>query len=221
MPARVYKKANPLLDIGTDPGGRTRLIFRKFDNDKPELVGIVEDSDQKEFRDINRDLYNAVLEPNEDMAIDEMEVFLVNGADINARYERGRQAIHAAAENGNSNIMLTLKNRGANINARDTNGYAPIHVAAGVGYENFIKDLVANGADVNAKTSLGRTALHVAAEKGHVNSVANLMQIEGIDINAKDQRGFSPLHTAASFGKNNVITSYLRIIELTLMQNLK
>ncbi|HCE59836.1 MAG TPA: hypothetical protein DEQ74_03345 [Wolbachia sp.] len=87
-PYTVYGKANPLLDIGSDPQGRTRLIFRKFDNDKPELVGIVEDSNQREFRDISRDFYNAASEPNENMAINEMEILLENGANVNARYKK-------------------------------------------------------------------------------------------------------------------------------------
>ncbi|MBD0392042.1 ankyrin repeat domain-containing protein [Wolbachia endosymbiont of Pentalonia nigronervosa] len=210
IPYAIRGKANPSLDIGTDPQGRTRLIFRKFDNDIPELVGIVTNSNQREFRDINRDLYNAVLEPNEDVAIDGMRVFLTNGADINARYERGGQAIHAAAENGSSRIIHILKNTGADINAIDINGYAPIHIAAEMGYENFIQNLISNGANINAKTDLGDTALHIAAEKGHVNTVKNLMRIKGIDINAKNNRGFTPLHTAASFGKNNVIISLLQ-----------
>ncbi len=205
IPYRVYGKANPTLDIGIDPKGRTRLIFRRFDSNKPELVGIVKDSNQNTFKDINRDLYNAASEPNEELAIDEIKVLIKNGADVQAIYEQGRQAVHAAARSGSLNVTLTLKENGANIHAKDANGYAPIHVAAEAGYEKFVIELMVHGADINAKTHLNWTPLHIAAYQGHVATVANLIHSSSMDINARTQGGFTALHMAAASGKRGVV----------------
>lgn len=72
-PYTLTTKANPLLNIDVDTA-KTTLIFRRFDNRKPELVGIVEKNglrnitsesiqkigkNQLYFKDIDRDLYNA------------------------------------------------------------------------------------------------------------------------------------------------------------------
>ncbi|HCE59450.1 MAG TPA: hypothetical protein DEQ74_01275, partial [Wolbachia sp.] len=210
MPYTIRRKANPSLYIGTDPQRRTRIVFRKFDNDTPELVGIVDNSEQKDFRDIDKDLYNASLEPNEDVAAYKVEILLANWANVHARYENGRQAIHAAAESGSSYIVSLLRSKGASVNARDVDDYAPIHVAAEAGHGSFIRYLTGNGATVNAKTNLGETALHIAAENGHANTASNLMKVQGTDVNAQDQEGYTPLHTAASFDKSNVIIALLR-----------
>lgn len=61
IPYTLSNKAFPNLDIGIAPEGTTRFIFRKFDSDRPELVGIVEDRNKIEFKDMHRDFYNLFL----------------------------------------------------------------------------------------------------------------------------------------------------------------
>ena len=207
LPYTIHEKACPTLDIGIAPEGMTRLIFRKFAGDKPELVAIVENSNQTEFRDIHRDFYNLASEPNEVIAKRDMSSLISDGSRSTAIFDKGRQAIHAAAETGNIRIILAVMEKGANINAQDMNGYAPIHIAAERGYENFIKDLIIHGAAVNATTHLNQTALHIAAAKGHVNTLQNLLQTPNIDINKSDISGFTALHQAVFFNKKAIVDS--------------
>ncbi len=177
IPYTIYGKACPMLDIGIAPQGITRFIFRKFDLDKPELVGIVKDSKQIEFRDIHRDFYNAALEPNKDIALLNINRLIHFGANVTVPFEKGQQAIHAATKVGNIEVVLALLRTGADINAQDDRGYTPLHIAAELAYEGFIEELINVGAHINVTSHLNWTALHVASEKGYVNTIKNLLKV--------------------------------------------
>lgn len=202
---RIQGKTNPLLLIGTETNERTRLIFRKFDNDLPELVGILQNSTQGTFQDIDRDLYEAVAMPDENEAQDEIEYFMSMGANVNAVYENNRQAIHAVIGTDSSTRTGILIEAGANVNAIDVNGYSPLHVAAELGHFSVVDVLIKSGIDVNAFTNSFWTALHIAAHQGHAEFVAKLMQIEEVDTEARTKRGFTPLHIATSSNEIEVI----------------
>ena len=164
-------KANPYLDIDIAPKNITRLIFRTFDNHKPELVGIVENSDQRHFRDIDRDLYNAASEANQEIAKKDIEFFIQHGANIYARFEQGRQVIHRAAQYGSIEKVLMFIDYGANINATDFNAYTPLHIAARLGDAGFIQRLLNLNANLHAKLLEGDMPIDIATLKGHVNAV--------------------------------------------------
>ncbi|XP_071444003.1 alpha-latrotoxin-Lg1a-like [Hetaerina americana] len=202
-PFTVSGEANPILRIPVDPKRRTRIIFRKFNSDKPQLVGVIENKYQTRFRDINRDLYNAALRFNKDIAINEVDILMNNGADVDAVFDRGRRTIHAAAQRDNTQLAqdYLMNNNSTDINIKDGNGYTPIHIAAEAGHDKFIELLIEHGADVNEKTNSEElTPLHIAAYKGYESTVTTLMRTNSIEVNAKDKEGFTPLHSAVLGG---------------------
>ncbi|XP_015914379.3 delta-latroinsectotoxin-Lt1a [Parasteatoda tepidariorum] len=207
-PYTVQGKASPTLTIPVDHKRRTRLIFRKIDDEKPQLVGVLSES-QTEFKDINRDLYNAAGRIDEDLALDEVNKLLELGADPNAVFEFGRGFLHAAAKNGNEKVAMEflLSKNVTDLNVKDKKGYTPLHFAAESGYSGFIKFLLDHGADGNKKIDSGLlTPLHIAAKNGFVKAVQTLIDSNSTNLNESDESGFTALHHATLGGSEIVRT---------------
>ena len=136
-------------------------------------------------------------------------VFLLeNGADIDAKNERGWTALHWAALCGNTRVLKTLLAAGADPNARDQDDATPLHMAAEVGCLEAAKALVLFNADVNADDKYGITPLHWASFDGQSKLVSFLIA-HGAKVNARDKSGRTPKRWAAinllrMRGKGNV-----------------
>nr|AAD33043.1 alpha-latrocrustotoxin precursor [Latrodectus tredecimguttatus] len=192
-PITVQRLANPYITIDKDR--RNRLVFRQFGNEKPELISIL-DSSQNEFRDIHRDLYNAAQMPYKETALGICRKLIDSGAQVGASFEMGRKSIHASATAGNDDVarLLLAKNNGL-LNVPDKNGYTPLHIASERKNNDFVKFLLEKGADVNVRTFANElTPLHLAARQDFTIIVKTLMEKRGIDVNAKERAGFTPLH---------------------------
>lgn len=82
------------VNIPKDIHGRTRIVFRRFDSDElPEMAAIITDPRVTSFRDIDRELFNAAREPNEDLAVKEIEKYLKLHANVNAVFEKNRRFV--------------------------------------------------------------------------------------------------------------------------------
>ncbi|WP_010598965.1 ankyrin repeat domain-containing protein [Rickettsiella massiliensis] len=197
-PYSLSNKANPRIDIGRGQQNMTRLIYRKFDQDNPELVAVVEDPNKTYFRDVDKDFYNAALEPHKDIARKMGEFYITQGANPTATFEKGRQAIHAAAKSASiENVLMVIKFAGRNIiNVRDANGYTSICIAAKLSNNAFFQGLLMLGADINLKTNTGQTPLSIAAERGDDVLVKEILSLNTIEINSRDNHGFTALHVA-------------------------
>src|SRR3990172_580959 len=88
---------------------------------------------------------------------------VTNGANINAKDNRGNAPLHIATRNRHLEIVQCLVMNGADINAQDHYGYTPLYIAACNGYLEILQCLVMNGADINAKDHDGYTPLYIAA----------------------------------------------------------
>lgn len=91
------------------------------------------------------------------------------GADVNAVAKNDMRIapIHAAAANGNLNILKALLAKGANVNARQQGGFTPLHTAADSNSPEMARLFLEHGADRAAMRDNGQTALDLALEKGH------------------------------------------------------
>ena len=73
-------------------------------------------------------------------------------------------AIHAAAREGNSELLQHYLEQGINIDEPDVYGMSPIHYAVENGHVDVITLLVFHGADINAHDATGWTALHYVCD---------------------------------------------------------
>lgn len=130
------------------------------------------------------------------------------GANLNARGEKGRSALHDAASRGDAERLQLLINAGLSATLRDDDGATPLHYAALPNGAfpadsetsrslNAARTLIALGADVNATTTAAKaTPLHVAAMNGKTELVA-LLLLSGADASLKNAAGA----TAERFAK--------------------
>jgi len=141
---------------------------------------------------LGEDLINAAREG----AVEEVRTLLANGAEVNAKDEKGCTALHRAAEKGHGEVVELLIANGATIDARDNWAATPLYAAAMEGRSQAMELLIAAGADVNARTKRGHAPLHYADNE----AVAELLIANGADICAKanaSDRGETPLHIAS------------------------
>ncbi|CAG0889063.1 unnamed protein product [Darwinula stevensoni] len=197
----VEGMANPKIQIPSAPYGVTsRLVFRKFDNEKPEYVGTVGGTKQTSFQDIDKDLFNAAGSLNEALGKVEVRYFLDSGANISAKYDDEMTALHKASAAGNSLVVEVIVEAGADLSAPDLHGRKPIHHAAETGYVETMKKLFLLGADVNSKTRDDLTPLHIAALYGNRDVLQYLFTLKDIDANAVTKDNFTAFHLSVLAG---------------------
>ena len=117
-------------------------------------------------------------------------------------------SLHAAAEDGNEQVVVRLLDNDANPNTKDRNGEAPLHHAAQHGHAHVVALLLEHGANPNTVNDNRATSLHLAAWHGH-DRVATLLLEHGANPVAKDRQGEVPLHHAARHGHARVVTLLL------------
>ena len=119
------------------------------------------------------------------------------GADVNARDDVGRAALHWSA-GASPAVIVVLLQAGADVQARDMYDRTPLHFVSATGSGENITLLVQAGADVNARTANDWTPLHGVAKFGTPESVALLLTM-GADGAARTEMG----ETAFVLGQTN------------------
>lgn len=141
--------------------------------------------------------------------IREMEMLLDRGADVNARDEDGKTALHHANFYYRSPLILSmLLDRGADVNAKDENGWTPLIWASYWGTTYQVEMLLENGADVNAKNEDGMTALHWASYWVKTETVELLLKNRA-DVNAINSNGVN----AADFAETSTDPEKAQVIK--------
>jgi ankyrin repeat protein/beta-lactamase regulating signal transducer with metallopeptidase domain len=145
--------------------------------------------------------------------LDEVNQFLSDGGNVDARDPSGLTLIHSAICGGNRQIIESLIAKGANVNAQDSSGWAPLHMASAAGREQITKLLLAGGANLGLCDKSGRTALHWAAMKNH-KTIVEMLLSKGSNVNARTgsiiaegekDGGWTPLHQACAGGHKDVV----------------
>jgi ankyrin repeat protein len=139
---------------------------------------------------------HAVCESNGVDSSDAITLLLHNGADINAKDNRGWTPIYMALYFGHNNSVRTLLERGANVHVQNRDGRTPLHLAIDSGNRgDDIELLLDYGANVNKQDRDGRTSLHDAVIYDKYEYIKILLN-NGADINIKDHRGQTPFDLA-------------------------
>jgi len=135
---------------------------------------------------------------------EEIELLILQGADIHAASTNGTTPLHIAAHNGHFNIAKLLLENHANIDAANTDDATPLYLATQEGCFDVVKLLLENGANIHAALKNGTTLLYIAAQEGHFDIVKLLLE-NSANIHAARTNGTTPLYIAAKNGYFDIV----------------
>ncbi|MBL7185067.1 MAG: ankyrin repeat domain-containing protein [Phycisphaerae bacterium] len=139
--------------------------------------------------------------------LEQVKLHISSGADVNAKDQRGRAAVHRAAYAGHIEVVRLLIEHGADVNVEDKLKRTPLEHAAVASRTKVVKLLIEEGANPNARNEDRATPLHVAASSTDKDTVRLLID-EGADVTLKDAAGKTPLHAAmmsANPGRREIV----------------
>ena len=129
---------------------------------------------------------------------------------VNARDHFESTAMQAAAEGGNTDVVLLLLEHDADVESRNRNGWTSLHwascKASRLGTLSTGKCLLDHGADINARDMDGWTPLYICmlytTSEGLASvEFAQMLLERGAMIDARDSSGRTSLHRAVEMGK--------------------
>jgi ankyrin repeat protein len=158
-----------------------------------------------ETRRLNKEMFGYLKEKEWDRAFDA----ITNGADVNAKDEKGRTPAFYCVESGNFTILNNLDKAGKNKvdpNAVDNAGMSLLHCAVLKKQEAIITYLLKVRA-CSPRTQIAKTGaspLYDAARAGTYDMVKSLVTY-GADPNVARKDGLTPLHQAAARGNLDMV----------------
>ena len=158
--------------------------------------------------ELNKEMFEYLQEDKWDLAMD----VLKEGADVNARDEKGRTPAFYCVEKGKYNILTNLdespdgtERRKVDLNAQDNSGMSLLHCAVKNKQDAIITYLVRVRA-CSPKTQMknGTSPVFDAAKSGTAEQVKLLLTF-GADPNAATTSGLTALHQAAARGNLDMV----------------
>jgi len=164
-----------------------------------------------------------------------VEKFIDDGANVDAKDQKGQTALHYAAKAGQIAVAKLLIANGADVNVNagewtplqeaayyskemvelllakganiNTGKWTALHSALDAERFDIVELLIAKGADVNIKDGKGRTPLHIAAWYAASKNpkIVELLLSKGADINAKNNNGKTALSYATDNGHTEIV----------------
>ena len=114
--------------------------------------------------------------------------------------EDGEASLHAAAEEGNVDIVKSLLERGTDVCIRNDHDRTPLNLAAMKGNLEVVRLLIEWGAaEVDSRDKSGWTPLHEASRHGHLE-VSRVLVDYGANVNAREHSHYTPMHLSAEQG---------------------
>jgi ankyrin repeat protein len=163
----LYRNRNDLVQLFLDRGHALTFYEAAALGDLSRMRALL-DADPSLLDAFGEDGFNAL-----GLAIffrhpEVARLLIDRGADVVAPARNAMKVapVHAAATQGDVEMMQLLLERGADPNARQQMDYTPLHSSANRGDAETARLLVSRGADARAKTSDGKTPADVARERG-------------------------------------------------------
>ena len=122
---------------------------------------------------------------------------------VNSKGKAKVTPIHAAAEEGHTDILSLLIDHGADLKAQEASGDTPLHRASWKARLETGHRLLDRGADIDARNRYNNNSLIYATMWGHVEFARMLLE-RGAVVDARCQHDMTALHWAASRGKTQV-----------------
>ena len=134
--------------------------------------------------------------------------FLEKGATVTREDNSGANALHFAAEGGDTDIIDLIHTHLLNIESKTSQGRTPLMMAALGGKLQAVKWFLEKGATVNCDDNRGWNTLHFAAEGGDTD-IIDLIHTHLPNVDSKTNEGYTPLMVAAFKGKLPVVKWFL------------
>jgi ankyrin repeat protein len=148
----------------------------------------------------------ALIIATEENRVDQVEILLRKGHDINESDDCGWTPLMKAALNGNLNIIQLLLQHGANTELVDSGGYTAMLLAASNNHHHVVEALLNKGTSINhQELTRGWTALIWAAKRGHAETVELLLSHRA-DRKITDFSGKTALDWAKLSKQENIVT---------------
>ncbi|KAF3236224.1 hypothetical protein TWF192_011501 [Orbilia oligospora] len=139
-------------------------------------------------------------------SIEIVELLVKYGADLFTSNGAFQNAMHAAASNGHSHMILYLASIGLGANGCDSQWCEPLHLAVRASHFEAVKTLIDLGALVNATDNKGWSSLEEAAALVEDNvKLVKLLLDNGADIESQDGDRISVLNRAVIVGNKEVV----------------
>jgi len=206
--AEILLAADARIDA-QDELGRTPLHWAICGEYYSEVRTVLERY-RLDVRWSDSDQYEALEREIRQRFVLRMVEFLVSrGADIEAKDNRGRTALHYAASEGYDQAVEFFLAKGVDIDAKDEDGETPLCRALLGGHTAAARVLAARGAEkVDLSQKTDRLLVHPAVKK--VDAVlVGLLLANGADADERDERAETPLHRAAQAGYKDVARALL------------
>ncbi|XP_063417381.1 uncharacterized protein LOC134699914 [Mytilus trossulus] len=143
--------------------------------------------------------------------IEDLELSLQNGADIEYQGVSGWSALMWAARRGHLEICRLLIGRGCKIDITQGDGETALMWAAYRGHLEICRLLIDRGCKIDIIARDGRTALHYAAQFGHLQITRYLVEQGGASPLVTTHKGRTPYDLAAERMKEEVM-EYLQTV---------
>ena len=123
--------------------------------------------------------------------------------------EKGRSALHWAAEYGYIKIVYVLLESGWDVDLLDKKKQSPLHVACDHHNGNIAACFISHGCKINNRDINGNTPLHRAIHT-NLEVIACMLCNLGADVDAKNKSDWTPLHEAARVGNEYIAEKLLK-----------
>lgn len=167
---------------------------------------LVKSQEKKKITRQQNELNNQLFIACKKGCIEEVELAIKNGANIEAKDPlMGATALHMACYFKFVDVVRLLLKKEAKVNAQCDTGETALHFACEQNLLDIIRLLLSYEADMDIRTLSGTSPLHFACQNNHINAVEILLK-NGANINAEcSNQGKRPLHISCAAGALKVV----------------